>query len=78
MASRKRTRSPRSIELLASPHKNPAVRVKTGQRLDVVNVKMTTIGERRPATLGARLCGGTSTCLALMHVGKGDPVPRGG
>jgi len=59
--------SPSKVSLVVSDTKNPEVALKSGQRLDVVAVNLvSTARPRRP--LGARLCGGTSTCLALVDV----------
>lgn len=56
------------LSLVVADSKNPEVSVRAGQRLDVVAVKL--LSTQRPKkTIGARLCGGTSTCVALVETG---------
>jgi len=62
------------INLVVSSEKQPLVPVKAGQKLQVVAVALTGGKGVSKKALGARLCGGTSTCLALMDVDKGDPA----
>ena len=66
MAKRK---SRKSVTLVLSEEKHPAVTVKPGTQLDVVAVRL--VGQTRPGAkpIGGRLCGGTSTCLALVDIG---------
>jgi len=54
--------------LVVSDDKNPSVALKPGTRLDVVSVALVGPNLKKPAKLAARLCGGTSTCLALVEV----------
>jgi len=55
------------MTLVLDNSKKPDVTVKPGQRLDVVAVNVvSTARPRRP--IGGRLCGGTSTCLALVDI----------
>jgi hypothetical protein len=63
MASKKRT-----VKLVVSADKKPAVKVKPGTQLQVVAVKMLNPANKRPRALGARLCGGSGTCIALVDV----------
>lgn len=63
------------VNLVVSHEKKPLGSVKPGQRLQVVAVALTGGKGGSKKALGARLCGGTSTCLALMDVDKGDPAP---
>jgi hypothetical protein len=73
MATRKQGRKVGVVQLIASDEKKPQVTVRAGQRLEVVSVALTAPGSRVRPRLGARLCGGSGTCLALIHVGEGDP-----
>jgi hypothetical protein len=63
------------LRLVVSDEKTPAVKLRAGERLEVVAVEMITTGPRTRARSGARLCGGTDTCLALTLVDRGDPAP---
>jgi len=56
------------VKLMVSDDKKPLGSVKPGQKLEVVAV---TLSGRKAGSLkkmGARLCGGTSTCLALTDI----------
>ena len=55
---------------IVSDEKAPSVQLKPGMRLDVQVVKLLDPQLRPSRTIGARLCGGTSTCLALVDVGE--------
>jgi len=65
----------KKVSLVVSKDKKPLGKVKAGQKFQVVAVDLAgpNAGSVRKA-LGARLCGGTSTCLALMNIDKGDPA----
>jgi hypothetical protein len=58
----------RKLNLIVSDQKNPVGIAKPGTRLEVVGV--TLAGPKGPAKkrIAARLCGGTSTCIALVDV----------
>lgn len=67
--------STKKINLIVSPEKKPQVTVKAGQKLQVVAVSLT--GGKAASikkAIGARLCGGSGTCLAVMDIEKGDPA----
>ena len=57
------------VNLIASDQKKPLGAAKVGQKLQVVAV---TLSGGKAATLkkaiGARLCGGSGTCIALVDV----------
>jgi hypothetical protein len=77
MAKRTRgTTRKRSAAFIVSDDRNPSVKVKTGMKLDVQSVKLLNPQLAAAKGLGARLCGGTSTCLALIDVQGGDPATR--
>jgi hypothetical protein len=63
------------VTLLASKEKQPAVNVKPGQHLRVTAVVIQGPEAAKVKKAGARLCGGTSTCLALMDVGEESVTP---
>lgn len=49
----------------ASP--NVAIPLKAGMRFEIVSV--TTVDDKfRPTKVGARLCGGSGTCLAIVDI----------
>ncbi len=58
------------MTLIASPEKRPAVQVKAGQELRVTAVSIQGADLAKIKKVGARLCGGTSTCLALIDIGS--------
>lgn len=55
------------LTFIVSDEKSPAVSLKPGMKLDVVSVAMVSPTLKRPKAIGARLCGGSSTCLALVE-----------
>jgi hypothetical protein len=60
------------VNLIISDHKKPLGSVKPGQKLQVVAVTLS--GAKAASTkkaIGARLCGGSGTCIAVMDVAKG-------
>ncbi len=59
------------ITLLVSDEKSPSIALKAGMSLEVVAIKLQgpQLGELKK--LGARLCGGSGTCLALV-----DPTAK--
>ena len=57
-----------AIKLIQSKDKNPVVKVKAGMRFEVTSVSVVTPELRKPDKIAARLCGGTSTCLALIEL----------
>jgi hypothetical protein len=66
----------KKINLIVSDEKKPLGSVKPGQKLEVVAVTLT--GGKAASlkkAIGARLCGGSGTCLALIDIDKGDPAP---
>ncbi len=65
------------MTLIASAEKSPAVQVKAGQELRVTAVSIQGPDLAKIKRVGARLCGGTSTCLALVDIGADviNPAP---
>jgi hypothetical protein len=59
------------MKFIVSNEKSPKVAVKPGQKLEVVSVSLLDANLKKPKRVGARLCGGTSTCLALVDVEPG-------
>ena len=58
------------ITLIVSDSTNPTISVTAGHRFEVVTVDMHDASTQKPAAMAARLCGGTSTCLALMDISE--------
>lgn len=58
------------ITLIASDNSNPNIPVAPGLQFKVVTVDMYDASTQKPAAVAARLCGGTSTCLALIDVSE--------
>ncbi|HFE48736.1 MAG TPA: hypothetical protein ENJ21_05410 [Chromatiaceae bacterium] len=75
--SKKKSKKARAaVNLIVSERKVPKVELRPGMRFEVTAV--TVVDERltKPITVGARLCGGSGTCLALIDLDvRGDPVP---
>jgi hypothetical protein len=61
-------KSSKKITLIASDSKNPIGNAKAGTKLQVVSVQLAGKPEMKRQMIGARLCGGTSTCLAVFEV----------
>ena len=67
--AKKKSRGKRgSIALVASSAKNPAVKVKPGMKLRVSSVSVVNPAGQRLRPVGSRLCGGTTTCVALVSL----------
>ncbi len=64
-----------NITLVVSDSKSPLGSATPGKRMDVVGITLAGPKAGSLAKVGSRLCGGTSTCLALMEIDKGDPLP---
>jgi len=57
-----------SLTLLASDSKNPIGTSKPGTKLQVVSVALAGHSAAKRQKIGARLCGGTSTCIAVIEL----------
>jgi hypothetical protein len=55
------------LTLIVSDDKNPKVGLKPGMKLEIVSVKLAEPTLKSAKPVAARLCGGTSTCLALVE-----------
>ena len=56
------------MKFIVSKEKRPKVALKPGQKLEVVSVALLDANLKKPSKIAARLCGGTSTCLALVDI----------
>ena len=64
----KQQKSQKTLKLILSDEKNPKVSLKLGMRLDEVAVSLADPKLKRAKPIAARLCGGSSTCLALVDI----------
>ena len=58
----------KNIKLIHCDEKHPVIRLKPGMKFEVSTVPVVGIDLNKPAKIAARLCGGTSTCLALIEI----------
>jgi hypothetical protein len=56
------------VQLIVSDEPKPAVTLEPGMRFEVISVPLVGPSLRPESAAGARLCGGTSTCLALVQI----------
>lgn len=73
MATTKKTKTraapkAKTFRLITSDDKQPQIRVKQGMKLEVVSVSLMEPTLQKSKRVAARLCGGTSTCLALVEI----------
>lgn len=68
-----------SVRFIVSDEKRPSVALKPGMRLDVVSTVLVGPDLKRIRNIGARLCGGSGTCMALVDIGSDviNPAPQG-
>jgi hypothetical protein len=69
MSKGKTTDSMSNLKLIASDDKNPQVSLKAGMKLQVVGISLVDSKLKKARPGAARLCGGTSTCVALVDLG---------
>lgn len=69
-----------SMRFIVSDEKSPAVRITPGLRFEVVTATLVGPDLKRVANIGARLCGGSGTCMALVDLGSDviNPAPTAG
>lgn len=67
-APAKRTTQRAAVNLVLSEDKVPRIELKPGMRFEVASVAVVDEKLTRKTGVGARLCGGTSTCLALIDL----------
>ena len=63
------------VLLIASDDDAPSIRIRPGTRFEAVAVPIVTPKIVEPVEIGARLCGGSSTCLALIDIGTESRPP---
>lgn len=74
MAKTDATVSTTNLKLISSDDKSPKVGLKAGMKLQVVGVSLVDSQLKKAKISASRLCGGTSTCVALVELG--DPVSQ--
>ena len=76
MAQRKAAKSS-SMRFIVSDEKSPSIALKPGMRLDVVSTTLVGPDLKPLRNIGARLCGGSGTCMALVDLGTEviNPAP---
>ena len=68
MAERKSKNAEPKTSLVVSDEKFPKVKLKPGMRFEVKTVSLVDAELKKPKKVAARLCGGTTTCLALVEI----------
>ncbi|TWU43657.1 hypothetical protein Poly51_62360 [Rubripirellula tenax] len=56
-----------TIRLVESDESNPRITAEPGTKIEVIGVELVSGKTQKPLKMAARLCGGTSTCLALVR-----------
>lgn len=75
MADSKTRSSGAKSHLIVSDEVQPSIALKPGMKFAVHAITVVDTGLRPVRKIAARLCGGTTTCLALTEIGKDfDPV----
>ena len=65
----------KKTSFIVSNSKNPAVTLKPGQKFEVTTVQLVDHSLKPIKKGAARLCGGTSTCVALVNIGDNVSNP---
>ena len=70
-------RPKRELNLVQSASRTPQVRLEPGMKLEVVAISIVDEKLAKVAAEGSRLCGGSGTCLAIVHIGDDviNPAP---
>lgn len=65
------------VRFIVSDEKSPSVALKPGMQLNVVSTVLVGPDLKRIKNIGARLCGGSGTCMALVDIGSDviNPAP---
>lgn len=59
-----------NITLIVSDEENPKMESGSETKMQVVGVSLMDPEFKKPQATAARLCGGTSTCLAVIDLGS--------
>jgi hypothetical protein len=60
----------RKMKLIVCDDEHPVVPLRAGMRFEVVSVPLVDPTLKKSQPIAGRLCGGTSTCLALVEIGQ--------
>jgi len=72
MKKDKAANSMANTALIVSDEKKPQVTLKPGMKLEVIGISLLDPQLKKARPGAARLCGGTSTCLALVDLGTNE------
>lgn len=61
-----------TVHLIESEDSAPTIQLKAGMRFEVRTTRIVDTSLRPSQKVAARLCGGTSTCLALVELGGSE------
>jgi hypothetical protein len=70
MSAKNKSNAPQRIKLIVSDDEKPEIRGKQEGGHEVVSVSLVEPNLEKSSRIGARLCGGTSTCVAIVDVGE--------
>ena len=68
------TQKMKPTKFVVSKDKNPKVELKPGQKFQVNTIQLVDVTLKKSKIGAARLCGGSSTCLAIVDIS--DNVER--
>jgi hypothetical protein len=68
MPSSKSKQPPSGSHLVVSDDQSPSLKLKAGMKFEVHAVTLVDADLKPAGPVAARLCGGTSTCLALIEL----------
>jgi hypothetical protein len=69
MAYKDKSGKAREVKLIASDDEKPDISGKREGEFEVISVPVVEPNLQRSSRIGARLCGGTSTCVAIVELG---------
>ena len=64
----KKSKEQSKIKLLVCDEKNPSIKIKPGMNIHVEELSLVDTDLEEIKKMGARLCGGSGTCLALVDL----------
>lgn len=70
MSEHKSEKPKANSHLILSDDEAPAIKLKPGMRIEVQTVSILDAELKASRPIAARLCGGTTTCLALIELDK--------
>lgn len=70
MASKRKTKT--TAHIIVDENVVPKLGLRPGMKFEVHATTVVDASLKKPRTVAARLCGGTSTCIALVEIDRGD------